>query len=519
MPQVPAVLTALTSLVRRCLCRCLTSDAYLLNLAQRLVMPIRQMCERTSWISLMNGLPKWRPNVEDRRVQFFALLFAIPVFGAVAAYSVAPAENEPLAGLPPSQIQHLPLELPALDVLTEQATLYPIKRLPDFVHEETIRRGDTLATLLLRLGVRDAEADSFIRRDPVARGLLQLRPGRTVQARTDNAGQLMSLQYFHTPAAVEGKGEVAGARSRLLVIEKLAASKMWVARETEVVNERRIEMRNAEIRSSLFAATDTADIPDGIATQIAEIFSGEIDFHKDLRRGDSFRVVYEAYYQQGDFVRSGRILAVEFINGGKSYQAIWFGENKDGQASSLNDTGAYYTAEGRSLKRAFLRSPLEFSRVTSGFTTARFHPILQTWRAHTGVDYGAPSGTPIRATADGVVELAGVKGGYGNAVILKHAQQYSTLYGHLSAFGRGIRNGARIRQGDIIGYVGQTGWATGPHLHYEFRVNDQPRDPLTIALPQALPLNGGRMMNFLAHAREMRQRLAMLQNTTLALAD
>ncbi|RCS56774.1 M23 family metallopeptidase [Parvibium lacunae] len=455
----------------------------------------------------------WRQLRQDRRVQFFALLFAIPVFGAVAAYSVAPAEHEPLIGLPPSQVAALPLALPPLAVAEELTPLYPLRRPTPFIQEETIRRGDTLASLLWRLGVRDPDAESFIKRDTIARNLLQLRPGRSVQAHTDSNGLLQKLRYFHTPAAADARQEGAGAASRLLEIERLGQGNLWQAKEVEIQNERRVEMRRADIRSSLFAATDAANIPDGIATQLAELFSGEIDFHKDLRRGDHFRVLYEAFYQQGDFVRAGRILAAEFNNGGKTIQAFWFAE--PGERGQTGTHGAYYTAEGRSLKRQFLRSPLEFSRVTSGFTSARFHPILQTWRAHKGVDYAAPVGTPIRAVADGVVETAGVKGGYGNVLILKHGGQYSTVYAHLNSFARGLRKGAKVRQGDLIGYVGQTGWATGPHLHYEFRVNDEPRNPLAIALPQAQPLLGMRLLNFQQQARGQQQQLNLLNQTTL----
>ncbi|HEV7800277.1 MAG TPA: M23 family metallopeptidase, partial [Burkholderiales bacterium] len=198
----------------------------------------------------------------------------------------------------------------------------------------------------------------------------------------------------------------------------------------------------------------------------------------------------------------------EFVSGGRAYQAVWF-QHPDGR-------GDYYTLDGKNIKKAFLRSPLEFSRITSGFTTARFHPVLQRWRAHTGVDYGAPSGTGVKATADGVVEFAGTKGGYGNVVILRHQSKYTTLYGHLSAFGRGIRNGSRVSQGDIIGYVGSTGLATGPHLHYEFRINDVHQDPLKVAMPDAPPITPDLRAMFEAVARPLGLRLGLLRNTNLA---
>jgi murein DD-endopeptidase MepM/ murein hydrolase activator NlpD len=202
------------------------------------------------------------------------------------------------------------------------------------------------------------------------------------------------------------------------------------------------------------------------------------------------------------------VLAAEFVNQGKPYQAIWF-EHGNGQ-------GDYYTLDGKPIKKAFLRSPLEFSRISSGFTTARFHPVLQRWRAHQGVDYAAASGTGVKATSDGFVEFAGQKGGYGNVVILRHQKRYTTLYGHLSGFGRGVRTGARVAQGDIIGYVGATGLATGPHLHYEFRVDDVHLDPLTVAMPDAPPVTPEYRTSFQTVAQPMGLRLGLLRNTNLA---
>ena len=238
------------------------------------------------------------------------------------------------------------------------------------------------------------------------------------------------------------------------------------------------------INSSLFAATDEARIPDAIAMQLAEIFSGDIDFHRALRKGDRFSVTYETLEGDGEPLRAGRVLNTEFVNAGKSYQAMWFQDpvaGAGGTVSTASHTlskGGYYTLAGESLRRAFLASPMEFSRVTSGFKM-RFHPILQTWRAHLGVDYAAPTGTAVRSVGDGVVEFAGVQNGFGNMVMVKHGNNNATIYAHLSRIN--VRGGQTINQGQNIGAVGQTGWATGPHLHFEFRVNGAHRDPLTIA--------------------------------------
>jgi murein DD-endopeptidase MepM/ murein hydrolase activator NlpD len=266
---------------------------------------------------------------------------------------------------------------------------------------------------------------------------------------------------------------------------------------TQLVN------KSGVIRSSLFAATDGANIPDSVAMQLADIFGGDVDFHRDLRKGDRFSVVYELHHLAGRPVRAGRVLAAEFINNGKRFQAVHFG------------TG-YYAPDGKNLRKAFLRSPLEFSRVTSGFGM-RMHPIAQAWRAHKGIDYAAPIGTRVRAVGDGIVEYAGPKGGYGNVVILRHHGQYATVYAHLSRIA--VRRGARVAQNDTVGSVGQTGWATGPHLHYEFRIAGEARNPMSIAMPAALPVAPQEMAAFRAYAGPLSARLELLANSNLALLE
>lgn len=362
-----------------------------------------------------------------------------------------------------------------------------------FLHEERIQRGDTVGSILARLGIREPEALEFIRTSPTMRVMhQQLAPGKTVSAQTSGNGDLQAL-YF----PLNGKESA-------LVVERangrLAAHEKALRFETQTV------MKTAQIRSSLFGATDAAGIPDSIATQLADIFGGDIDFHRDLRKDDRFTVIYEMHYLSGQAARSGRILAAEFVNNGKTYRAIHFDQG---------GKSAYYTAEGKSLRKAFLRSPLEFSRVTSGFAM-RFHPILQEWRAHKGVDYGAPAGTRVRATGDGLVEFAGRQGGYGNVVIIKHNGNYSTAYGHLQGFAPGMKKGSRVSQGDILGYVGQTGWATGPHLHYEFRINSQQVNPLTLNLPTSLPLEAPQHQRFKTHASPLLSQLDMLHGTNLS---
>jgi murein DD-endopeptidase MepM/ murein hydrolase activator NlpD len=411
-------------------------------------------------------------------------LVVLPFLGVVAAFGIAPGTiTEPVSR---TQVVE-DIALPALAPSVETDAGY--------WREERIQRGDTLGALLARLGAADPEALQFLRGTRAARGMHQLIPGRTIRARVTADGKLLALRY-------QNAGNV-------LTLERQGDA--FVAGENPVVIERRILMKSGEVRSSLFAATDAANLSDAVAIQIADIFSTDIDFHRDLRRGDRFTVAYEVLYDHGEPVRSGRVLAAEFVNQGKTYRAVYF-DYAQGQ-------GGYYTPEGKNIRKAFLRSPLEFSRVTSGFTNARFHPILQQWRAHKGIDYAAPTGTRVKATGDGVVEIAGRQGAYGNLVVLRHQSKYTTWYGHLSGFAKGIRKGARVAQGDVIGYVGATGLATGPHLHYEFRINDTHQDPLRVVLPSAPPITAEQKPAFIEATTPLARRLELLRGTNLARLD
>jgi murein DD-endopeptidase MepM/ murein hydrolase activator NlpD len=334
----------------------------------------------------------------------------------------------------------------------------------DFAYwrEERVRRGDTIGELLARAGIDDAALRAVVRSDPAARPLYQLKPGQAVRVATDRDGSLLELRFAPTS-------------DRTLTIRRRGDA--LEARSTQADVETRVALKSGVIGSSLFGAADAIGLPDAITLALADAFSGDIDFYHDLRRGDRFSVLYETLHVDGEPAGTGRILAAEFENRGNLLRAYRW--------AAPDGTESYYTADGRSTRKAFLRSPMALSRVTSGFTLARLHPILGTWRAHKGIDYGAPTGTAVRATATGVVAFAGRQGGYGNVVIVRHGGQYSTLYGHLSRFAKGVTAGARVNQGDTIGHVGQTGWATGPHLHYELRVANEPRNPQAIALPVA----------------------------------
>jgi murein DD-endopeptidase MepM/ murein hydrolase activator NlpD len=359
---------------------------------------------------------------------------------------------------------------------------------PQYWQEERVLRGDTIGSLLARAGVDDDAALAFVRSDATARALYQLRPGRPIEIATDGEGRLAALRLL------------IGDNDLLSIVrdgERFSATHGAPARDT------RVSVAAGEIESSLFGAADRAGLPDAVTLALADIFGGDIDFYHDLRRGDRFAVVFETQYVEGEPVATGRVLAAEFVNRGHAYRALLWRAPGGGEA--------YYDDTGRSLRTAFLRSPMQFSRVTSSFTLARFHPILKKWRAHRGTDFGAPTGTPVRATADGTVAFVGTQTGYGNVVILRHGRTYSTLYAHLSRFAKGLGVGDRVEQGETIAYVGQTGWATGPHLHYEFRVAGEPRDPMTVALPSAAPLDAAQRAAFASATAPLLQQMAMVQ--------
>ncbi len=423
----------------------------------------------------------------SRRFKQVAIATAvISALGAVTAFGVAPLAQS---------------EIPEIERVVEQlaVTIAAPDPIESFAQTETIRRGDTLAQLVSRLGAADPGFLRFASSDPIARKVLQLRAGRSVQAEIDAAGRV--LRYMYRLGSLDEGTDSAPTR-----IEIRRDAETFTASESPIPLERSVEVRSVEIRSSLFAATDEAGIPELVAIRIADIFGGDIDFHRDLRKGDRLRVVYETIREADtlDSAVGSRILAVEFVNNGKAYEAFWFGNEGRGE---------YYSFDGRSLKKAFLRNPLEFSRVTSGFSNSRLHPIHRDWRAHRGVDFGAPTGTKVRATADGVVEFAGRQRGYGNVVILQHRNHHSTLYAHLNGFAAGLRKGARVSQGDTIAYVGRTGWATGPHLHYEIAIRGAQVDPLKVALPEGRSLDGAereRLVQAVAEVREQMQRFDTL---------
>ncbi|HYF58806.1 MAG TPA: M23 family metallopeptidase [Burkholderiaceae bacterium] len=408
---------------------------------------------------------------------------------AVTAFGVAEADLPPVA----TTVEALPLAPELLPAET------------GFSQHERVRRGETLASLTARLGIDDPEFSAFVRRDPAARRLLELRAGRTVSALLSEHRQVERLTY-----RLQGDEDGDDGLGRRLVIRRTDQGRL-IAFDEAVPVERSIETRSAEVRRSLVEALDAADIPDNVVTRMADVFGTDVDLQRDVRRGDRLRVVYETLREVGSLEPPvvGRILAVQFRGGQRKLEAVWY-DHGDGR-------GGYYTFEGRNLARPFLASPLEFTRVSSGFTENRLHPVLRDWRAHKGVDLPAPIGTHVRAVAAGVVDYIGQQRGYGNVIVVRHDAKHTTLYAHLHQFADGLEPGSIVRQGMVIGTVGQTGWATGPHLHFEFHIEGQHVDPMSVvaAVPQR-PLAAEDRPRFAALAAEYRSRFGLLDTQVVA---
>ena len=397
----------------------------------------------------------------------------LAVSGAVAAFATI---------APSTELQTLPESTALVEVLPIDTNDALVPSPASYIREEQFQRGDTLAAFLGRLGIAEPHTGRLIKLS----ALRSLRPGTSVSAVVSADGMPMSISFLN------------GRDSLIEITPDGRAAERRAAFETHLA------VKSSVIRSSLFAAADAAGIPDSVAMQLADVFSGDVDFHRDLRQGDRFTVVYEMHTLLGRPVRAGRVVAAEFVNQGRTYRAVHYGSS-------------YYTPEGKNLRKAFMRSPLEFSRVSSGFGR-RLHPLFRTWRAHQGVDYAAPTGTRVRAVGDAVVEFAGLKGGYGKVVILRHQGQYTTLYAHLSRIA--VSRGTRVAQNDTIGFVGSTGWATGPHLHYEFRIAGQARNPLSVAMPAAHPVPARQLPAYLQHAEPLVAKLDLLADiTSLARAE
>jgi len=431
------------------------------------------------------------PNPRARRWMLFAVGLALPLLGISLLFVSQAKQSPPVQSeLATTPLSNEPAVLPpmpgptAADTPPTEISVELDYALLDLL----VRRGDTLEELFRRNGLNLTDLAAMADMPDVGAALKRLKPGD-------------HLEITHR------EGEVLSLRRELDDIKVLSIARGAAGFEATTL-ERAIDIRTSGahgvIDSSLFEAGVAAGMSDKLTMAMAGIFEWDIDFIQDVREGDEFTVIYEELWRDGAKLRNGEIVAAEFINQGKIYRAARFRD-----ATGRSD---YFTPDGHSMRKAFLRAPLEFTRISSKFNPSRRHPVLNTIRAHRGVDYAAPTGTPIRAAGDGKMTFRGVQGGYGNVIVLQHGNNITTLYGHMSRFA-GAKVGNRVRQGEIIGYVGQSGLATGPHLHYEYRVDGVHRNPLTAIKPPADPVPAEYRDDFVATTAALWQQLDLYQHT------
>ncbi len=429
------------------------------------------------------------------RWALFALGLSLPLLVTTLLLLGTPPQPLPTRPLAPSieapssTIAPLTIDLPGestIDAPPAPETIEPTAPL-GITLDLLVKRGDTLEMLFRRNGLSLTDLAAMVALPDASAALKLLKPGDRLEI-AHRDGQVLSLQR-----------EIDEIKLLSIAREGSGFAANTIEREVDV----RVTAAHGEIRTSLFEAGSAARISDRTTMDMAGIFEWDIDFIQDVREGDSFNLIYEELWRDGVKLRDGQIVAAEFINQGKSFRAARF-RDATGRVG-------YYTPDGRSVRKAFIRAPLNFTRISSNFNPSRRHPVLNTIRAHRGVDYAAPTGTPVRAAGDGKVLFRGVQGGYGNTIVLQHGGSVTTLYGHLSRFGS-ARAGARVNQGDVIGYVGSSGLATGPHLHYEYRVNGVHRNPRTVALPPADPIAAEQQTAFTAETESLWRQLDSLQN-------
>lgn len=408
------------------------------------------------------------PGLEIQGTETQAAPIAIPPVETIIQQIAAPAEKEPVDVVPPK---------------------------PQW-KEFTVQNGDNLSVLFKRAGLNDRAIYELFSDAKDAKDLRNIRPGQKMAFLVED-GRLNGLKYV-----VDELNSLTFDRG----------TKGFTSKEIALKPDVKYAFRQASIDSSLYMAGKRAGMPSNLTMEMANIFGWDIDFALDIQKGDSFKVMYEEQFLNGKKIGVGKVIAAEFTNGGKTFKAVRY-TDKAGNS-------AYYTPDGRGMHKAFLRTPIEFARISSHFNLARKHPVLHIIRAHKGTDYAAARGTPIRATGNGKVSFAGRKGGYGNTVIIQHGQGIQTLYGHMNAFAKGMRNGARVSQGDVIGYVGSTGLASGPHLHYEFHVNGQVRNPVTVPLPKSIGIEKTELARFNETTRPLIAKLDQFKSSNrLAVAN
>ncbi len=358
----------------------------------------------------------------------------------------------------------------------------------------TVEKGDTLAKIFNQVNLSPQLLHTIISHKE-ASPLRQIMPGEELRFTLTDNQDLVELVY---QTSLTHSLKISNDNGAYQFAEDIRTPEIRTAHASGTID------------SSLYAAGQEAGMPDALIMELANVFGWDIDFALDIRENDAFSVLYEEKYLDGQKIGTGAILAASFTNEGRTFEAVRY-TDPEGNTN-------YYTPDGKSMRKAFLRSPVDFTRISSGFGK-RFHPILNRMRAHNGVDYAAATGTPVKSTGDGKVVFKGVKGGYGNTVIVQHGSQYQTLYAHLSAFKKGMKTGGSVSQGQVVGYIGSSGLATGPHLHYEFRVNGAHRNPLTIRFPDAEPIDSEHLADFMAVSKPLLAQLTLMSKTRLAQND
>ena len=437
-----------------------------------------------------------RQKLRIRHSHMLLIITVVAVVGTLASVISLDAKANKHVDLlnnqPGSQIV-MPIDIPGSAKVTPVVATTP-EASPEYQWiTAKVKRGDSLAVIFKRNKLSAVDLHNIMKLGKPTKRLRNLQPGQTFKVMVDDEHALQALHYDIS-------------RLETLVIQRDAGNFVTDYHHKHV--EKRTNHAAAMITSSLFEAGRDAGLSIKLTMEMAHIFGWDIDFALDMRKGDHFTLIYEEHFLDGEKVNEGPILAAEFVNQGKSYKAIRYTD-----ASGRSD---YYSPKGLSMRKAFLRTPVDFRRISSRFGK-RKHPVLNRIRMHKGVDYAAPRGTPIKASGDGKVIFKGRKGGYGRAVIIQHGGRYRTLYAHMASYRKGIRVGKRVKQGQTIGYVGSSGRATGPHLHYEFRVNGVHRNPLTIRLPNAQPIKAKYKDDFISHAQTMISQITMHKETNIAL--
>jgi len=435
-------------------------------------------------------------SVSMKILKLSTLIISISFISGISWALIAPGtSSETTPSAPTITTTTISLPVPIDNVLAQHATKPPMTPPQPSLNERhyKVATGENLSSIFAKLNYSSKDLHHIIHANHIGSQFAAISPGKTLTFKSRSDGTLIELHYPKKPT------------------QTIVAKRINESFQVEVINavvNREISYIHTTIQTSLFIDAKKAGLSDKLIMELAQIFAWDIDFALNLRKGDQFSLLFEKLHINGEAIGSGNILTAEFINKGQKHQAVRYQDN--------NGTASYYQPNGKSLKKAFLRTPIDFARVSSHFNLKRKHPVLNRIRAHKGVDYAARTGTRIKSTGRGKIIYRGRKGGYGRTVIVQHGQKYTTLYAHLSKYHRNQKVGSRVNQGDTIGYVGKSGLATGPHLHYEFRINGVHRNPLTVKLPSSNPINKSNMANFKSQTTPLLAQLHHVQNSSFA---